>query len=356
MIPVRYIPFGAAVLLSVMAHAITLSGNWLPLPQDKADPSPLTAQLKPLAPAPAVAQSTPAPRLAAAKPRATPVAAAPAIIPPDAPAVVMPTEQAAEAPAEAVETPAVTAQPETPAAEPVVVAKAPPSAPASEPVAVKPLPRKGRIDYNFLIHYKGTMADVARTAQTWEATGNTYRIESKSEPLPITRLLSSYGTHDYQSSGQVTETGLVPLRFTSKEVRPRNTLESGAQFDWEKQNLQFGRSDEPKTAVLPAGSQDVVSFMFQLSIAPPPRGRVQMPITTGRVFETYELEVLDEEMLETPMGQLRVLPIKRVPRPGLEGITVYLATEYRYLPVRVLHFKRDGTPGGEIIATAIRVE
>jgi Protein of unknown function (DUF3108) len=355
MMSFRISPMGAAVALSVIAHSITLTGTWMQLPQDKADPAPLTAQLKPMAPAPAV-QPTAAPQQVAAKPRATTVAAAPAIIRTDAPAAVLPAEPLAEASTEALEPMPIATQPEAPAPAPEAVAAAGPSTLATDPATIKSLPRKGRIDYNFLIHYKGTMADVARTAQTWEAVGNTYRIESKSVPLPITRMLSSYGAHDYQSSGQVTEAGLVPLKFASKEVRPRNTLESGAQFDWDKQTLQFGRNDEPKSAALPAGSQDVVSFMFQLSLAPPPRGRVQMPITTGRVFETYELEVLDEEILETPMGPLRVLPVKRVPRPGLEGITVYLATEYRHLPVRVLHFKRDGTPGGEIIATAIRVE
>jgi hypothetical protein len=66
--------------------------------------------------------------------------------------------------------------------------------------------------------------------------------------------------------------------------------------------------------------------------------------------------VLPEETLDSPMGPLRVLPVKRVSRPGSEGITVYLAIEYRYLPVRIVHFNRDGTPGGEVIATSIHVE
>jgi hypothetical protein len=96
--------------------------------------------------------------------------------------------------------------------------------------------------------------------------------------------------------------------------------------------------------------------MFQLALAPPPPGRVALPITNGRNFETYELDVLNEETIDSPMGNLRVLPVRRAPREGEDGITVYLATEYRYLPVRIVHMNRDGTPGGEVIATSIQVE
>ena len=252
------------------------------------------------------------------------------------------------------EAPAI-AQAEPPAPEPIVVATAAPTTLAPEPVVIKSLSRRGRIEYKFFIVYNNLMTDVARTVQTWETSGNTYTLDSKSAPIGLARLFP-IGPHDYHSSGQVTERGLQPQRFTSKEVRRGATNEAAAQFDWDKNQLQFGRASESKNAALPAGSQDIVSFLFQLSLAPPPSGRLQMPITNGRSFETYELDVLAEETLDSPMGPLRVLPVKRVSRPGSEGITVYLAIEYRYLPVRIVHFNRDGTPGGEVIATSIHVE
>ena len=47
-----------------------------------------------------------------------------------------------------------------------------------------------------------------------------------------------------------------------------------------------------------------------------------MPITNGRNFETYELDVGAEETIETPMGALRVLPIKRAQRANLLKKTI----------------------------------
>ena len=83
---------------------------------------------------------------------------------------------------------------------------------------------------------------------------------------------------------------------------------------------------------------------------------MQIPITNGVRFETYELDVLDEETMEMPMGPMRVLPIKQVRPPGSESIEIWLAAEYRYLPVRIRFIGRDGTPGGEQVATEIHVE
>ncbi len=356
----RATPLLVALVLSLVAHAVTLTGGWLHLPstQPANDPPPLLAKLQPAPPAvaqPSVASAVkPVVRRATAAHVSKVAVAAPLIS--DVPAAwALPVDQSEPPPAP--EAPTIAVQPETsaPKPEPVVVATAAPGAVVAPPAPLRTLPRRGRIEYKFLIYFNNLLTDVARTVQTWEATGDTYTIDSKSNPVGLARL-APIGPHEYHSIGQVTERGLVPQRFTSKEVRRGASNEAAAQFDWDKNQLQFGRANEAKSAALPAGSQDFVSFMFQLSLAPPPRGRIQMPITNGRNFETYDLEVLDEEVLETPMGELRVLPVKRAAGPGADGITVYLATEFRHLPVRILHFNRDGSPGGEIIATGIRIE
>jgi len=167
--------------------------------------------------------------------------------------------------------------------------------------------------------------------------------------------LTRFGPRVYHSSGNVTGNGLQPQNFTSNVMIRGKDDASAARFDWSNNALQFGRGNEQKNAALPVGSQDLLSFMYQLSLAPPSRGRLQMPITNGTRFETYDIDVLDEETIDTPLGAVRALPIKQVRRPGRESIEVWLATEYRYLPVRIRVINRDGTPGGEQTATAINI-
>ena len=80
-----------------------------------------------------------------------------------------------------------------------------------------------------------------------------------------------------------------------------------------------------------------------------------LPVTNGSRFETYDLDVLEEERIETPMGLLRALPVKQVPRPGAESIAVWLAVDYRHLPVKLRFFDRDGRQMAEQVVDQIQI-
>ena len=95
--------------------------------------------------------------------------------------------------------------------------------------------------------------------------------------------------------------------------------------------------------------------MYQLALAPPPAGRVQIAITNGTRFENYALDVMAEETLETPMGNIRTVPVKQVRREGFETMEIWLAADYRYLPVRIRFIGRDGAPTGEQVVTEITI-
>ncbi len=340
----------AAMTLSVLAHAVTLSGGWLSLPseQTRADPTPLLARLQPAAPAAIIKPAVK--RAPVIKPVS--VAAAPSLVKTDALAPWAQPLAIAQAP-EPASPEVVTAQPE-PLPEPVVVAKAVPSTFAPEPALIKTLPKRGRITYALNYYLSSLPTTIGRTIQTWEAADNTYKLDSLSETVGLARL-TRFGPRVYHSSGAVTARGLLPKSFTSRVVVSGNADDSAAQFDWDKNTLQFGRATDRKDSALPTGAQDLLSFMYQLSLAPPPRGRVQMPVTNGVRFESYELGVFDEETIETPLGNLRTLPVKQVRQAGSESIEVWLAADYHYLPVRIRFIGRDGSPGGEQVATEISV-
>jgi hypothetical protein len=232
----RTTPLWIALALSVLAHAVMLGGRWLTLPQDAPDPLPLSARLQPLPPEPLAPSPKP---VVKAQPRTTPKAAprvvvAPATTQGDAPRVWEPALQSTLA-NDTDEASDTAAQPDiapAPPARPVVVATAAPISNTflPEPAQIRTLPRRGRIEYKFLIYLNGLSTDIARTVQTWEASVNTYRIDSKSQTVGLARL-APIGAHEYQSSGLVTEHGLQPQRYTSKEERRGHVNESAAQFD-----------------------------------------------------------------------------------------------------------------------------
>jgi hypothetical protein len=242
------------------------------------------------------------------------------------------------------------AEPAPPAVEPAPRTALLASPPA--PAPVKSLPRKGRITYTLFL---GTdRFSVGRTVQSWEIDGDAYKLGSTSETTGLASLFAARHL-TYLSEGKLTVRGLRPETFLMSRTR-RGQLEAGrARFDWSAGRITFGKVPDQRDAALPAGSQDIVSFMYQLSLAPPEPGPLRLSITNGVGFDVYELEVSGEESIETPLGTLKALPVKQVRKPGEESIEIWFAAEYRYLPVKIRFIDREGNPSGEQIVSEIRV-
>jgi hypothetical protein len=344
----------AAVAVSALAHAAVVVFGRMEPPREPEEPLPLAVRIAPEPPPPAApAVATPRPekrrpqRTAAA--RVTPVAPAPAIVYDAATVTTDVAQEPAEAPAETATADA--APPDAPKSEPIVVATAPPSTLPEAP-SIRPLPRKGRITYDLVYGRDGF--PVGRTVQTWEMDGAGYRLASRSETTGIVDLFRSQH-RTYFSRGSVTREGLRPETFLMSRDRGRGTEEARAKFDWSSATVTLGGAADVRDEPLPARSQDILSFIYQLALDPPARGRLRQVVTNGSRIEAYDLDVLAEEIIDTPIGALRTLPVKQLRKGRQETIELWLAVEYRYLPVRLRFFNRDGEPQGEQIVTEIRL-
>ena len=328
-----------AALVSLALHTLVISGDWIPVPEPPGEPKPLLARLAPLP----ELKPAPPPRPRVRKPRR----AAPAPVPPvetvaAAGPFVLPEPDPDEAPADEVAPEA--AAPEPPqklalAAEPSVA-------------AARSLPRRGRITFSLL--YGDERTYVGEAVQSWEVEAGSYKLASEAHTAGFVELFRPQRLR-YMSQGRITPRGVQPESFLISRTRRGRTEAALARFDWSAGSLTYGHAREQKRAALPAGAQDLMSFVYQYVIAPPAPGRYRVPITTGADFEVYEVEVSAEQDIETPIGTVRALPVRQLPRPGDESVEVWLAAEYRYLPVRVRHFDRQGNYAGEQLVSEIRV-
>ncbi len=328
----------ATALASLALHALVIAGNWLPVPQPVDALRPLEARLAPL----------PEPKADAARPRArAPRHAAPVPVPPVVSVAAvgppLPPEPQAEA------APAEFAAPQPTAPEPPQQLAL---AAESSAAIVRNLPRRGRITFTLL--YGEDRAYIGKVVQSWEAQAGTYSIASEAETGGIVELFRPQRLR-HVSKGSITAQGLRPDVFLVSRTRRGQTEASQARFNWNTGSLAYGNAREPHSAALPAGTQDLMSFIYQFVLAPPVPGRHRVPITSGSRFEVYDIDVSNEISIETPIGTLKALPVRQVPRPGAESMELWLAADYRYLPVRIRHFDREGRYSGEQMVSEIRI-
>ena len=350
--------FACALLASFAVHAMLAREDFIAVPDVPVDLPALPVQARlapPPAPVPAVA-ATPA----ANKPPQRVARAAPMVAPQPnrtAPALVreLADEEATDTVAanDDAENDTVAEATPAPAAEPVVVAHAASSTSMVDaPQALRRLPRRGRISYTVFL---GTERfAIGETVQTWDVQNGSYRIGSHSETSGLAAIFRKE-KRTYFSEGDVTPQGLRPRAFLMSKVSRGQTEVARARFDWDAGSISWGTTTDRHEAALPTQSQDFLSLLFQFAVMPPANGRITLPITTGTKFETYELDVLPEETLETPLGALRTVPLRQVRRPGAEAIQVWLAADYQHLPVQLRFFGRDGTPTGEQVVSEIRL-
>ena len=110
-----------------------------------------------------------------------------------------------------------------------------------------------------------------------------------------------------------------------------------ALFDWDAMKVRV--SDNSDHALDP-GAQDLLSFYYQLGfldIAPGQTG--SMPLATGKKYGVYRLENLGDETIEIPLGVLRTRHLRT---PGENATEIWLAYEYRLLPVKIRHVDNKG--------------
>jgi hypothetical protein len=187
------------------------------------------------------------------------------------------------------------------------------------------LPASARIVYDVL--YGGSELKIGRAQQSWRLEGGRYSVLTELEP--------SFGIGPrirYESKGRFTSTGLVPETFAeyrNKDSAPRVR----AEFDWSAQRVKYGTVNDPRSAPLETGAQDVNALPYQLAWLGERSAR-QMQVVTGR-GQGRHVFGSGQSMPVTVNGQrVEAQPWRAVEGPG--RTEVWLAPQLGNLPVRIV--------------------
>jgi hypothetical protein len=199
------------------------------------------------------------------------------------------------------------------------------------PTDVSRLPDHGRILYRVDRGDQGF--EIGKATSEWNIDDGHYRLRLETETTGLVWLFKSYRIV-MESEGRIAGDGLRPEHFSIR----RNGVDAGenAVFDWEQMLISVG-NHAPQS--MSPGAQDLLSFNYQLGFMPNPEVSNTLPITTGKKYGIYRLEILGDEEIETPAGVMRTLHLRA---PGTNTTELWLAYDYLLLPVKIRHADDKG--------------
>ncbi len=211
-----------------------------------------------------------------------------------------------------------------------------PTSPQATPKPENTWPRQGHIRYIVTRGEKGFMLGLS--VHSWEHDDARYSIRTVTEttglvswfkPLKIVQV----------STGAIGPTGLAPQEF---RVERDGKLAEGARFDGDAMRVSLTdggatRREEPYVS----GAQDLLSHIYQFGLMEKQQ-RFEVMITTGKKFASYAYDLVGRETISMPIGEVRTLHYRTPPMPGEQTTEIWLAPDYRNLPVRIRFIDRSG--------------
>ncbi|MBF5040709.1 MULTISPECIES: DUF3108 domain-containing protein [unclassified Methylophilus] len=169
-------------------------------------------------------------------------------------------------------------------------------------------------------------------------TAESYSLRWLVEGKGLLKLL--YPSLEQQSRGEVGPAGLRPsyyrYAFGSRESK---TYE--ATFNWAIGELTLKTSKGEQKRELPANTQDILSFMYQFMFVPPLQ-EMRVTLTNGRRLGEYEYVFEGEETLEIAEQSVSTLHIAHTRGDTDEKVELWLASGYRYVPVKIKKLEKNG--------------
>jgi hypothetical protein len=260
------------------------------------------------------------------------------------------TEAAVPAASEFASAPPPTAGESAPASPTgaATTAGAPASAPQAAPmVGAQPVaaaasaaafewPASTQLKYRLTGWYRGELHGSAKVE--WIREGARYQVHLDVViGLPFAPMM----TRRITSDGELTEQGLRPRRYDEETrvgfAEPRLLT---IRFEPDRVVLPGGRTVAGWPAVQDSASQ-FVQLTWLFTLQPQllqPGGTVAMALALPRYVDRWVFDVLGEETLYAPFGQVQAVHLKprRDARPGIDRTAeIWIAPQLLYLPVRI---------------------
>jgi hypothetical protein len=203
------------------------------------------------------------------------------------------------------------------------------------PAADASLPK--RVEIEFAV-YLGSMR-IGEGRDRFEHDGRTYRIASESKTVGIAGALYRMAILR-EVQGRLTAAGLRPETYAeTHNGKPKRSV----RFDWDRKQATLFNGEKSRVVALPEGTWDTTSFGYNFAFFRPQSDELRVNLTDGRRISDYRYAVLGRQQLETEIGTLDTMHVKRVQEADDErAFEVWLAVDRHYAPVRIRYTDKKG--------------
>jgi hypothetical protein len=195
-----------------------------------------------------------------------------------------------------------------------------------------------RVEIHYDTHFG--FLKVGETTDVLTHDDRTYRLLSESRTVGLISIFHALAVR-HETVGRVTPGGLAPDHFTETE---NGEFKHGAEFDYKKGQVVLHDAKGSDTVPLPDPTWDLASFTYTFAFKPPTVPAMDVNLTNGRHLSRYRYAVAGHEQLETDIGTLDTVHMKKVLQDGdKRAFDLWLAVKRNYLPVRIRFTAKNGS-------------
>ena len=193
-----------------------------------------------------------------------------------------------------------------------------------------------------------------------------YTIRMKgAQVAKMTRQFSRQESGDYQYHSETRTTGLISLfrkdhiienskwKMQSDKIVPseyyydhsggKKDRKVSISFDWE--NNRITNSIDGSSWKMPTSPNIMDKLLYQLAIMydlQAGKESLRYTVADGGKTKIYNFEILGEETVKTPLGNLLAVKLERHKPNSRRKSTLWCAKDLEYLPVKVENIEKDG--------------
>ncbi|MBB3212596.1 hypothetical protein FHW67_001879 [Herbaspirillum sp. Sphag1AN] len=202
-------------------------------------------------------------------------------------------------------------------------------------------PPPAALDYQVLA-FSNNLEWHGTSKLTWQTDGEHYSVVGE----VYTRFFAKIIFLNFLSSGDIDAFGIAPELYTEKK---RNRAATNTHFNRERNSISFSASDLSYPRL--GGEQDRASVIWQLAAI----GRgdasqfdagkvIDMFVAGVRDGELWRMQIINQEEIRLPTGQINTWHVVRQPQPGSyqQRLDIWLAPEMEWYPVRLRFTETNG--------------